>query len=600
MATPTQPQRLGLGLSGGGFRASFYHIGVLAQMAEQGLLRHVEVISTVSGGSILGALYYLHVKKLLEKKPDSDITDQDYVDIVKTIETDFLKATDKNIRMSTFASFKANFRMIFLNYSRSDRIAELYNDWLYQTVLENVSDPVQMQELKIHPPGQPDFHPNHDNQDRRAKVPILVLNATTLNTGRNWEFTAQTMGEPLTPAQSDRIDKQPIRLRRADGYSDMVAAPTNQQRFPLGHAVAASACVPALFDPMAVSNLYRDQVKNVDIRAQLVDGGVHDNQGVAGLLRNGCTCFVVSDAAGQMGTEDDPAADPIAVALRVSSVLQSRVRTEGLLRLLDTQGDTNVAFMNLRHGLGVRRIAWVDKDNRQAPDEIVPPTCQDFGVHPDVQDNLSKMRTDLDAFTEVEAYSLMLDGYRMGKGELTHFMENSRCSGVQNPDPMPPGESWKFLAIDAWVRDPKPDYLKQLQVAQALFGKTLLLMPGLWIPFIAAIVLALYFFWPQVMALVASSIPVTAVLTAVGLWLLDRAAPKLLKLLPILELARPQATLAKNALKAVLLTIGTVFILFYIKFINPLYLWRGRVENLGLTTGQLWSQFWKWVKSGFA
>ncbi len=61
-------EKLGLAFSGGGFRASFYHIGVLAQMAEHGLLRHVEVISTVSGGSIIGALYYLHLKKLLEEK----------------------------------------------------------------------------------------------------------------------------------------------------------------------------------------------------------------------------------------------------------------------------------------------------------------------------------------------------------------------------------------------------------------------------------------------------------------------------------------------------------------------------------------------------
>lgn len=58
-------------------------------MADQGLLRHVEVISTVSGGSIIGALYYLHVKKLLESIPDDRITDQHYIDIVKEIELDF-------------------------------------------------------------------------------------------------------------------------------------------------------------------------------------------------------------------------------------------------------------------------------------------------------------------------------------------------------------------------------------------------------------------------------------------------------------------------------------------------------------------------------
>ena len=121
-------KKLGLALSGGGFRASFYHIGVLAQMAEHGLLRFVEVISTVSGGSIIGALYYLHVKKLLESKTDADITDLDYVKIVQQIEVDFLAATQHNIRMETFSSFVANLKMVLAHYSRSDRLAELYND----------------------------------------------------------------------------------------------------------------------------------------------------------------------------------------------------------------------------------------------------------------------------------------------------------------------------------------------------------------------------------------------------------------------------------------------------------------------------------------
>src|SRR5207244_13263611 len=71
--------KVGLALSGGGFRASLFHIGVLARLADLDMLRHVEVLSCVSGGSIIGALYYLKVRKLLESKPDSDITRQDYI-----------------------------------------------------------------------------------------------------------------------------------------------------------------------------------------------------------------------------------------------------------------------------------------------------------------------------------------------------------------------------------------------------------------------------------------------------------------------------------------------------------------------------------------
>src|SRR5262245_42699348 len=63
----TPRDKLGLALSGGGLRASFFHIGVLARLAEVDLLRHVEVLSTISGGSIIGALYYLYAKRLLEK-----------------------------------------------------------------------------------------------------------------------------------------------------------------------------------------------------------------------------------------------------------------------------------------------------------------------------------------------------------------------------------------------------------------------------------------------------------------------------------------------------------------------------------------------------
>ncbi len=42
--------KVGLALSGGGFRASLYHIGVLAALAERDVLRGVEVLSCVSGG----------------------------------------------------------------------------------------------------------------------------------------------------------------------------------------------------------------------------------------------------------------------------------------------------------------------------------------------------------------------------------------------------------------------------------------------------------------------------------------------------------------------------------------------------------------------
>ena len=573
--------RLGLGLSGGGFRASFFHIGILAQMADQGLLRHVEVISTVSGGSIIGALYYLHVKNLLESIPDDRITDQHYIDIVKEIELDFLKATEKNIRMSTFTNFIANFKMVLFEYSRSDRIAKLYNEAFYQLVLSGVSDPIQMQELKIYPKGgSTNFYPLTDNNSRKAKVPILVLNATSLNSGRNWQFTAQTMGEPPVLG-INKFDKKPIRLRRADGdgYGNMVNTPINQQQFSLGHAVAASACVPILFDPLAISNLYYNREDKENIRVQLVDGGVFDNQGTDGLLQYDCTCFVISDAAGQMGTENNPAVDAIPVALRVGSILQDRVRTESLLHLTATNTN-NVAFISLREGLGIQQIGWFDKNNIQAPDILIPPSSQDFGVDTRVQDSLSKMRTDLDAFTEVEAYSLMLDAYLMSKMELDNFKKTVNCSDIQNSVSRFSNKDWAFLGIEKWMREPTEDYLKQLKVAQLTFGKALMLLPWLLIPLFFIAFVSLYVYWSQLVGLLFSSIPVYVIVIALLLLVINRIAPDLLKLLPFLEALRPTAMLAKAVGKVMLLTMGTVFVQLYLWIINPLFLKYGRLSNL--------------------
>jgi NTE family protein len=192
-------QRLGLGLSGGGFRASFYHVGVLAKMAELGMLKHVESISTVSGGSIVGVAYYLLLKQLLESKADKEITDQDYVDLVQRLEVHFLQAVQENLRMRTFANPLKNLRMSKANYSRSDAIGEIYEKYIYKPLLNVGERRLEMGDLLIKPKGvDEDFHPRHEiigNSSRENKVAVLILNATSLNSGHNWVFTATSMGE---------------------------------------------------------------------------------------------------------------------------------------------------------------------------------------------------------------------------------------------------------------------------------------------------------------------------------------------------------------------------------------------------------------------
>ena len=47
--------RYGLALSGGGFRATIYHLGVVRCLRDAGVLPKITHITTVSGGSVLGA-----------------------------------------------------------------------------------------------------------------------------------------------------------------------------------------------------------------------------------------------------------------------------------------------------------------------------------------------------------------------------------------------------------------------------------------------------------------------------------------------------------------------------------------------------------------
>ena len=85
--------KVGLALSGGGFRASLFHLGVLAKLAELDILRQVEILSCVSGGSIVGAHYYLKVRKLMNDKPDAEIDAYDFVELVAELIDDFVRAS---------------------------------------------------------------------------------------------------------------------------------------------------------------------------------------------------------------------------------------------------------------------------------------------------------------------------------------------------------------------------------------------------------------------------------------------------------------------------------------------------------------------------
>jgi predicted acylesterase/phospholipase RssA len=404
--------KLGLALSGGGFRASLFHIGVLAQLAERGVLRHVEALSCVSGGSIVGAYYYLKLRRLLQERADEAIEERDYVELVHALAGEFLDGVRQDLRGRLGENVADNWRMLASRYSRTERVAELLHELFYARLAGDPAKRWGMDELAVAPQGQDGFSLRYENWRRSAKVPVLILNATTLNTGHNWQFSSSWMGEP--PAGADLQVDASRRLRRVYYRDAPAGAPT------LDRAVAASACVPALFPPVPFAGIY----DGVDV--ELVDGGVHDNQGIASLLEQDCNVILVSDASGQILDAERPRRGLFDVVSRSNSVLSSRVRgaqyadLAGRRRAETLRG---LMIVHLKKGLPAPPRDWSRcQEPYDVEDDALPLADRTgrspYAIDEDVQRALSQLRTDLDAFTDDEAYALMAAGYRMAEHEL--------------------------------------------------------------------------------------------------------------------------------------------------------------------------------------
>lgn len=441
--------KLGLALSGGGFRAALFHLGVLAKMAELDLLRHVQILSTVSGGSIIGAMYYLKVKQLLEHKRTDGIipsTPGAYVKMVQELETEFLNGVQTNLRMRALLNPIKNAKMFISDdYSRSDRMSELYNETFYRPIQrpgkETLRDWLQdalsikdcrdifLKDLKIIPKGeQPGFDIALYNLAAEHKIPVLNINATTLNSGDNWVFTASYVGGISSERYPKTSFANPNDINLSHEQNNKRAAILN--RLTLSDAVAASACVPALFAPFAIHDLYGEK----DV-IELVDGGVFDNQGLTALYDGKCTHIICSDASGQLHHDRSPASGMASVFMRSNDVLMKRVR-DLIVHELDMKTGGNpvdTRFWHLRDGFGGTQYF-----RSFSP----PPDGSDYNQtgadHGQIY-LLSAIRTDLDAFADIEANALMYDGYCL----CDSFLNQSE--GLKKPPPFP----WRFYSVMA-------------------------------------------------------------------------------------------------------------------------------------------------------
>ncbi|MBB2832240.1 UNVERIFIED_ORG: NTE family protein [Rhizobium esperanzae] len=240
--TPAERYQLGLCLSGGGYRAMLFHAGSLARLNEAGLLAKLDMISSVSGGSIAsGLLAYVWPRLVFQNEVAVNFKTE-YVDRILAFSQVF--ADGPSFLKGVFNPFS----------SAAEEAAKLYDRHLFDGKSPSLKD--------------------------LSESPWFVFCASNLSTGSLFRMSNRYLadyriGVSFHPALS------------------------------LATAVAASAAFPPVLSPLRLdlSQFSWERQKLDDTvgeavgpgRAILSDGGVYDNHGIESALKR-CDCLLVSDA----------------------------------------------------------------------------------------------------------------------------------------------------------------------------------------------------------------------------------------------------------------------------------------------------------------
>ncbi len=256
----------GLCLSGGGYRAMVFHIGVLWRFYEAGPLKR---ISSVSGGSLTSGVLALAWPKLGFDPTDlTDFKDQ----VVKPL---------RNLAGRTLDAY-AVLGGVLLPGTVADRVARAYGDLLFgDATLQSLPD-----------------------------EPRFVFNATSVQTGALFRFSKPYLGD----YRIGRVMEPKLPLRLA------VAA---SSAFPPVLSPVTIELDPSSFAPGSGTDLQHDPY---DSRIVLTDGGVYDNLGLETVWKRYDTIFV-SDGGAKIAPEPEPKEDWARHAFRVLDLVDNQVRS---------------------------------------------------------------------------------------------------------------------------------------------------------------------------------------------------------------------------------------------------------------------------------
>lgn len=238
-------KNLGLALSGGGSRAAAFHSGTLTALSDLGLLDRIDVISSVSGGSLFGAAW---MASRIEGQANAVFVERMQQELTRGFIT-------RSIRPSLLLALCPG-----VGYSRTHLLADTFDQVFFRNLTLGTL-------------------PDH---------PALCINTTLLNNG-----------------QVGKFDRNGFSAWHVAGGGEGPSHIVPWRDFPLAQAVAASAAFPVGLPPLTLP--LKDFPEGTTFSGPLegaraiylTDGGVLENLGIQTLLKShryATWDLIVSDA----------------------------------------------------------------------------------------------------------------------------------------------------------------------------------------------------------------------------------------------------------------------------------------------------------------
>ena len=301
--------RLGLALSGGGLRATLFHLGVVRFLRDAGVLGEVTHIVSVSGGSILGAHLALNWGRYNGSEADFDAAASKILNFVQS------DARNQIARRIPFLlPFRQLRRVAFRGTSRAvtptGLLERLYAKHLYG-------------DARVH---------------QLPETPELHLLTTNMSEGGLCSFTRAGL----------------IMQHRTSGGTNVEILPARLTRVAL--AVTASLAFPGFFPPALITADDLGLSDGEFAPHTFTDGGVYDNLGVRAFdllehLDPSLDQILVSDVGKPFSISRSHSLGMIGRAMRASDILWDRV---GQLEQQKFQNDPRFLFVAALDNVNLR------------------------------------------------------------------------------------------------------------------------------------------------------------------------------------------------------------------------------------------------------